>query len=37
MKNDRLFEMMYLLLQKQGMTAPELAKKLEVSVRTVYR
>lgn len=37
MKNDRLFEMMYLLLQKQAMTAPELSQKLEVSVRTVYR
>ncbi len=33
----RLFEMLYLLLENEQMTAPELAKRLEVSVRTVYR
>ena len=29
--------MVYLLLEKGGMTAPELAKHFEVSVRTIYR
>lgn len=37
MKNDRLFQMLYLLLEKERISAPELAKSLEVSVRTVYR
>lgn len=37
MKNDRLFQMIYLLLDKERMSAPELAERLEVSVRTVYR
>jgi predicted DNA-binding transcriptional regulator YafY len=37
MKNDRLFQLLYLLLEKGTMTAPELARALEVSVRTVYR
>ena len=37
MKFDRLFQMLYLLLSKGALTAPELAQKLEVSVRTVYR
>lgn len=37
MKNDRLFQLLYLLLNRQTMTAPELASLLEVSVRTVYR
>ena len=37
MKNDRLFQTLYLLLEKGSMTAPELARALEVSVRTVYR
>lgn len=37
MKNDRLFQLLYLLLEKGTYTAPELAQKLEVSVRTVYR
>ena len=36
-KNDRLFQFMYLLLERGSMTAPELADALEVSVRTVYR
>lgn len=37
MKNDRLFQLVYLLLEKGSMSAPALAKELEVSVRTVYR
>jgi predicted DNA-binding transcriptional regulator YafY len=37
MKNDRLFQVLYILLEKQSITAPELARTLEVSVRTVYR
>lgn len=37
MKNDRLFQVLYILLAKQKITAPELAKQLEVSVRTIYR
>ena len=37
MKNNRLFSILYLLLERQSVTAPELAKLLEVSVRTVYR
>ncbi len=37
MKNDRLFQLLYLLLEKGTATAPELAHALEVSVRTVYR
>ncbi len=37
MKNDRLFQMVYLLLERGTMTAPELSRALEVSVRTVYR
>ncbi len=37
MKNDRLFQMLYLLLEKGSQTAPQLAQTLEVSVRTVYR
>lgn len=37
MKNDRLFRLLYLLLDRQRMTAPALAQLLEVSVRTVYR
>ncbi|MCE5342900.1 MAG: YafY family protein [Clostridiaceae bacterium] len=37
MKNDRLFQMLYLLLEKGTVTAPQLAQTLEVSVRTVYR
>ena len=37
MKNDRLFSLLYLLLRKGSMTAPELARELEVSVRTIYR
>ena len=37
MKHDRLFQIIYILLDKKLVTAPELAKKLEVSVRTIYR
>lgn len=37
LKNDRMFRILYILLEKQGITAPELARMLEVSVRTVYR
>ena len=37
MKADRLFQLLYLLLSKNALTAPELAEKLEVSVRTIYR
>lgn len=37
LKNDRLFQILYLLLQRGDTTAPELAAKLEVSVRTIYR
>ncbi len=37
MKNDRLFQILYLLLEKGTMTAPELSRALEVSVRTIYR
>lgn len=37
MKYDRLFQILYILLERQSITAPELAKLLEVSVRTVYR
>lgn len=37
MKNDRLFKILYTLLEKGSITAPELAGILEVSVRTVYR
>jgi len=37
MKNDRLFQIVYLLLEKGTVTAPELANRLGVSVRTVYR
>lgn len=37
MKNDRLFQLLYLLLEKGRRSAPQLAAALEVSVRTVYR
>ncbi len=37
MKNNRLFRLLYLLLEKGTHTAPALAEALEVSVRTVYR
>lgn len=37
MKNSRLFEILYLLVEKQAITAGELAERLEVSERTIYR
>ncbi len=37
MSADRLFQMVYLLLEHGRLTAGQLADKLEVSVRTVYR
>jgi len=37
MKNDRLFQILYILLDEGIVTAPELAERLEVSTRTVYR
>lgn len=37
MTGERLFQMVYLLLEHGRMTAGELAERLEVSVRTVYR
>lgn len=37
MRESRLFQIVYYLLEKGHATAPELAEKLEVSVRTVYR
>lgn len=37
MQINRLFEMIYLLLDRRRMTAKELAERFEVSERTVYR
>lgn len=37
MKNDRLFQIVNLLIRKKSITAPELAERFEVSVRTIYR
>ena len=37
MKNSRLFEILYLLVEKRAVTAGELARRLEVSERTIYR
>lgn len=37
MKSDRLFQILYLLLEKKKIPAPELAERLEVSQRTIYR
>ncbi|HCC34996.1 MAG TPA: hypothetical protein DEQ02_04935 [Ruminococcaceae bacterium] len=37
MADNRLFQMLFLLLEKGGTTAPELAERFEVSVRTIYR
>ncbi len=37
MKIDRLLGIVLLLLNRQKMTAPELAARFEVSVRTIYR
>ena len=35
--NNRLFEIIYILIQKKKVTAKELANKFEVSTRTIYR
>lgn len=37
MAESRLFQMLFLLLEKGSITAPELAEHFEVSVRTIYR
>ena len=37
MQESRLFQILYHLLQHSQATAPQLAEKLEVSVRTIYR
>lgn len=37
MHESRLFKIVYYLLDKGHATAPELAEKFEVSVRTIYR
>lgn len=37
MQVNRLFEMIYLLLEKGNVTAAALAERFEVSVRTIYR
>lgn len=37
MQINRLFEMVYLLLNKESITAGEFAKQFEVSPRTIYR
>lgn len=37
MKESRLFRIIYHLMENGKSTAPELAEKLEVSVRTIYR
>lgn len=37
MQESRLFQIVYYLLDKGQATAPELAKRFEVSVRTIYR
>lgn len=37
MQISRLFRMLYILLERERVTAAELARELEVSVRTVYR
>ena len=37
LQESRLFKIVYQLLEKGHVTAPELAKQFEVSVRTIYR
>lgn len=37
MRESRLFKIVYCLLEQGQATAPELAEKFEVSVRTIYR
>ena len=36
MKNGRLFELLYLLVERRALTAGELAERFEVSERTIY-
>ncbi len=37
MQINRLFEIVYILLEKEKVTARELAERFEVSARTIYR
>lgn len=37
MKDSRLFQILYCLLEREQVTAAELAERFEVSVRTIYR
>lgn len=37
MQMNRLFEIVYLLLERKSVTAKELAERFEVSTRTIYR
>lgn len=37
MQISRLFQVLYILLERGTVTAPELAERFEVSVRTIYR
>lgn len=37
MKRDRLFQILYILLNEGETTAPKLADRFEVSTRTIYR
>lgn len=37
MQINRLFEIVYILLERKNVTAKELAKRFEVSTRTIYR
>ena len=37
MQESRLFRILYYLVDKGKVTAPDLAEKFEVSVRTIYR
>ena len=37
MQINRLFEIVYILLEKKSVTAKDLAERFEVSVRTIYR
>ncbi len=37
MADNRLFQMLFMLIEKGSSTAPELAEHFEVSVRTIYR
>ena len=37
MEQSRLFKIVYYLLERGKSTAPELAEKFDVSIRTIYR